>query len=132
MSATLLLDPVAWDLMIDVNGNIAVASEPYALAQDAASACRTFLGEVFFDTTIGVNYGAILGKQPSISFLKAQFVKAALTVPGVAAAQCFITSIQGRTVTGQIQVTSASGQVSAAPLAPATPSGIPSPLPFGP
>jgi hypothetical protein len=30
---TLLLDTVAWDLVLDVNGNIAVADEPYALAQ---------------------------------------------------------------------------------------------------
>ncbi len=129
---TLLLDPISWDLILDVNGNIAVAAEPYALAQDAASACRTFLGEVFYDTTMGVNYGAILGKRPSTAFLKAQFVEAALTVPDVATAKCFITGIQGRTVSGQVQITSASGAVAAASLTPPTPSGVPSPLPFGP
>lgn len=118
--------------MVDANGNVAVAAEPYALAQDAASECMARLGEVFFDTTRGVNYGAILGKQPSIAFLKAQFVEAALRVPGVASAKCFITSVSGRTVNGQIQITSASGQVAVASLTPPKPSGVPSPLPFGP
>jgi hypothetical protein len=36
--------------VLDAEGNIAVASEPYSLAQDAASAIKTFAGEVFWDT----------------------------------------------------------------------------------
>ena len=36
--------------------NIAVADEPYALAQDAASAIRTFIGECYYDTTKGLPY----------------------------------------------------------------------------
>jgi hypothetical protein len=116
MAATILLDVVAWDLVLDAAGNIALATEPYSLAQDAASAVRTFLGECYFDTTVGVPYlTQILGKTPSLALLKAQLVAAALTVPDVASAQCFITALTDRAVIGQVQVTSAStGQVSAA------------------
>jgi hypothetical protein len=115
MPSTLLLDTVEWDMLIDVNGNIAVATEPYALAQDAASAIRTFLGELFYDVSRGVPYfQTILGQTPPLSYLKAQFVAAALTVPGVTAAQCFISSVKGRVVTGQVQITTASGATAVA------------------
>lgn len=113
--STLLLDTETWDWLVDANGNIAVADPPYALAQDAASAIRTFLGEVFYDTTVGVPYWqSILGQNPSLDFIKVQFVKAALTVPGVVSAKCFISSITARTITGQVQVTDANGVTQAA------------------
>lgn len=111
---TVYLDPGAWDLALDSAGNIAAAGEPYRLAQDAASAIRTFEGEVFYDTTQGVPYWAeILGHNPPIELMKAKFTDAALTVPGVVAARVFLTSV-GRTVSGQVQVTDATGTVSAA------------------
>lgn len=124
MADTILLDTVAWDLVLDAAGNIAVASEPYSLAQDAASAIKTFLGECFYDTTIGVPYDQILGAAPSLDFVKSQLVLAALTVPGVASAQVFITSIVDRTVSGQVQVTSeATGQVATASFSTINPIG---------
>lgn len=104
-----------WDLCLDANGNIALASEPYSLAQDAASACRTFLGECWYDTTIGVPYWTdILGHFPSLSLVKADLVAAAMTVPGVDSAQVFITGVVDRQLQGQIQVTDSTGNVSAA------------------
>lgn len=112
---TLLLDTVAWDLVLDVDGNIAAATNPYSLAQDAASAIRTFLGECWYDTTIGINYfGLFLGKAPNIPLLKAKLVGQALTVPDVTDAHVFITGIVGRRVSGQVQVTSSSGTTTAA------------------
>lgn len=111
---TLLLDTVAWDLVLDVHGNIAVASAPYSLAQDAASAIRTFLGEVYYDTTIGIPYfSEVLGQAPPLNLLKTLLVNAALTVPEVASATVFISSVNGRVVTGQVQITSSSGVTSA-------------------
>lgn len=108
--ATLLLDLTNWDLVIDSKGNIALATAPYALAQDVASAIKTFLGEVYYDSTIGVNYfGQILGQRPSIGVLQAAMVSAALTVPGVVAAVCVIESFQNRKVTGQVQFTDVNG-----------------------
>lgn len=112
---TLLLDRTTWDLCLDAYGNIAMAAPPYALAQDAASAIRTFQGEVYYDTTLGIPYfDQILGQFPSLQLMKAQFVAAAMTVPGVVSAVCYIDSIAGRTVTGQVQVTDSTGTVSAA------------------
>lgn len=113
MASTLLLDTETWDLVLDANGNIAVAAEPYALAQDAASAIKTFLGEVYWDTTVGVPYMTqILGKNIPLPLLKQLLIDAALTVPGVVSAQIFISSLTGRTLSGQVQVVSTGGQVS--------------------
>ena len=112
---TLLLDPTTWDLTVDARGNIAVASDPYSLAQDAASQCRLFEGELWYDTTQGVPYWKeILGKLPPVSLIKSELVTAAKLVPGVIAAQCFISSIANRQVTGQVQVLDNSGSVLAA------------------
>lgn len=112
---TLLLDTLTWDLVLDAAGNIAVASEPYSLAQDAASAIKAYRGDCFWDTTLGVPYlTQIFGKSPTVEQLKSLFIAAAMTVPDVASAQCFITSSTNRRVSGQIQVKSAStGTVSA-------------------
>lgn len=112
---TVYLDPLEWDLALDASGNIALAAEPYALAQDAASAIRTFRGEAYYNVDLGVPYwGRILGELPPIDLMKAEFTAAALTVPGVVDAKAFITGITDRQVTGQVQVIDASGLVSAA------------------
>jgi hypothetical protein len=119
---TLLLDRTAWDLCLDTSGNIAMASVPYALAQDAASAIRLFAGELWYDTTQGVPYfGQILGQAPPIAAMKASFVSAALTVPGVVSAVCYISEIKDRVVTGQVQVTDAAGVVTVAGFGPTVP-----------
>lgn len=115
MPATMTLDPVTWDLTLDPSGNIALTTAPNSLAQDAASAIKTFLGECYWDTTVGVPYlTQILAPPPpqappSLALLKQQFINAALTVPGVAAAQCFITSFSNRAISGQVQVMPSSG-----------------------
>lgn len=112
---TLLLDTVVWDLCLDANGDIAVASDPYSLAQDAASAIRTFIAEVYYDTTLGIPYfETILGQFPSLEYMRAQFVAAALTVPEVVSAVVFFTGLTGRTLTGQVQVSNTAGQTAVA------------------
>lgn len=101
---TLLLDQEKWDLVLDSNGNIAVAEPPYSLAQDVASAIRVFLGEVWYDSTIGTPYFEnVLGKLPPLSLLTAYMETAALRVPGVVSVKVIIQSYEGRTVTGQVQ-----------------------------
>jgi hypothetical protein len=103
---TCYLNTQSWDLVLDSSGNIAMAGEPYAQAQDAASAIKTFLGECYFDTTLGVPYEwQILGNNPSLEFIRAQFISEAMTVPGVLAARVFFTSFKDRTLTGQVQIT---------------------------
>ena len=125
MAGTLLLDTEPWDLVVDANGNVALATEPYALAQDAASAIKTFLGECYWDTTIGVPWlQQILGQRPTLALLKAQLTAAAETVPDVTSARVIISSFTNRGVSGQVQVTSAStGQTSAASFTVVNPQG---------
>lgn len=116
MTSTLALDSVNWDLTVDANGNIATTSGGAQLAQDAASACRLFLGELYYDTTQGVPYwGQLLdtGVAPPDSLIVAKLEAAALTVPGVETASVTIKSITGRTVTGTVTVTSGSASATA-------------------
>lgn len=102
--SSLLLDQTAWDLVLDANGNIARADAPYAIAQDVACAVRTFLGEIYYDTTRGIPYWTkVLGKLPPASLLIEMINNEALTVSGVVTVQTFITSFSGRAITGNIQ-----------------------------
>ncbi len=108
---TLYLNPGTWDLVADASGNIAMASDPYSLAQDAASAIRTFAGECWYDTTQGLPYWTqTLGLFPPLSLVKQQMVEAALTVPEVVSAQVFFAGLSGRLLSGQVQITTAAGE----------------------
>lgn len=107
---SLLLDRTAWDLVLNASGNIAVASEPYAISQDVASACKLFAGELWYATNKGIPYfSEILGHWPPLAVVRAELVKAAMTVPGVVSAQVVISSLDKRTLTGQIQFIDTTG-----------------------
>jgi hypothetical protein len=112
---TLLLDRSTWDLVLDARGNLAVADNPYAIAQDVSSAVRLFKGELWYDTAKGVpHFQEILGHQPSLPVLKAAIKAAAETVPEVVTATVFVSGVRKREVTGQIQITDSSGRTSIA------------------
>lgn len=106
---TLLLDLTNWDLCVDAAGNWAVATAPYAIAQDVASACKTFQGEVYYDSTLGIFYFAkILGFNPPASLVAEALINAALTVPFVVpqpAPLVNFTSFVGRNLTGTLTFT---------------------------
>lgn len=107
----LLLVTDFWDVCLDAAGNIALARPPYATAQSVANAVRLFQGELWYDTRPGVPYfDTILGHAPPVSFFEAAMVRAALTVPGVASAQCIIEGVDGRTIAGQVTFTTSDGQ----------------------
>lgn len=107
---TLLLDQSAWDLVLDVNGSIAVANAPYSIAQDVASAIRTQLGECWYGTNLGVPYWEqILGERPPLSFIKQQIINAAMTVPNVAQVKVVFVGFVNRALTGQIQIIDTDG-----------------------
>lgn len=88
---TLLLDPTTWDLTLDVYGNMATVGDAtpasaqtgpgMRLAQDVATRCRAWNGEVYFDTTQGVRYPLILGAAPNLSVVQSAFNTEALKVP---------------------------------------------------
>jgi hypothetical protein len=103
---TLLLDQTTWDICLDSNGDLAVASDPYSVAQDVASAIRLFAGELWYNTSKGVPYfGQILGRFPAVQLIKAQLIKAAFTVPGVTGAVPVLSILKNRELVGQITVT---------------------------
>jgi len=107
---TLLLDQSAWDLVLDTSGNIAMAGAPYSVAQDVASAVRTFLGECVFDTSQGLPYWQqILGMYPPKSFIRQAIINVALSVPNVASVEVMFTSFTNRTLTGQIKIIDTDG-----------------------
>ncbi|NVN09700.1 hypothetical protein [Nguyenibacter vanlangensis] len=107
---TLLLDRTTWDLVSDASGNIAVASEPYSLAQDASSYVRTFSNECWFNQDLGIPFFAqILGYLPPANLVRSYIISNAEQVPDVASAQCFFTAFNARALSGQIQITSVTG-----------------------
>lgn len=107
---TLLLDQREWDLVLDVNGNIALADTPYSVAQDVASAVRTFIGECYYDTSLGIPYWQqILGRHPPLSFVKQKIIHAALTVQAVSSAKVVFTNFSGRKLAGQVIISLVNG-----------------------
>jgi len=110
MASTLLLDRSTWDLVLDVDNNIAVATEPYALAQDAASSCKVFKSECYYDTTRGIPYiDVIFGKNVPLSLVKSYLTNEATRINGVVTAKAYITSLSDRNLGAQVQMTDASG-----------------------
>lgn len=109
---TLLLDLTGWDLLLDAGGNLAIAEAPYEQAQDVASALRTFLGEVWYDTSLGIPYfQQILGHTPPLTLFQEFMTEAAKTVPGVVSAECTINAFENRRVSGQVTFTTDDGQI---------------------
>lgn len=111
---TLFLNPDTWDLMVDVDGNIAVASSPYAIAQDVASACRLWRGEARYDTTREIPYEtSLLGEQPLQSLVASWFETEAETVPEVDSVQVIPSfDREKRQMGGQILITRTFGETS--------------------
>lgn len=107
---TMLLDTLAWDVVLDAGGNWAVATEPYQQSQDVASAIKLFLGELWYDVSKGVPYlTEVLGQSPPLSYFQTLIEQAALTVPDVVSATCEIQSLENRTVTGSLRFRTLAG-----------------------
>ncbi|MCV6799833.1 hypothetical protein OII53_28015 [Achromobacter ruhlandii] len=110
---TLLLDRTVWDVCLDAAGNIAMASNPYAVAQDVASAIKLFRGELFYDTAKGIPYWTeVLGQLPPLALVRERLRAAALTVPEVADAVPTITAFENRRLSGYVEVTLTNGTTS--------------------
>lgn len=101
---TLFLRPDTWDLVLDNNGNLAVADQTYAQAQDIASACRVFRGDQYYDQTVGIPYlEEILGKgRYSLALYRKYLEDAALSVSGVVSATVDFEMQSGRVVSGNV------------------------------
>lgn len=109
---SLLLDQSAWDLVLDINGNIALASAPYSIAQDVASATRTFIGECWYNTSLGLPYWQqILGKLPPLQFISQKMVEQCLIIPNVSSAKVTFQSFTDRELIGQIEIIDTDGTI---------------------
>lgn len=108
---TLFLLPDTWDLTLDSQGNIAVASDLYRIAQDVATACRTFVGDIYYDQDLGIPYNEhILGAHGyPLSLYKMHLEDAAKSVAGVVSANAQL-QMTNRIVTGTISFSTDDGQ----------------------
>ena len=112
---TLALDTSIWDLDVDVYGNWRTvgAATPgtltgpgMRLAQDVATRCLSWRGEVYYDTTQGIRYETIMGYPPNMALIQSAFNQEALKVPLCATALVDFTFTGGaaRTITGTLTV----------------------------
>lgn len=113
---TLALDPGTWDLTLDVQGNLATFGDAtpmqdatgagMRLAQDVATRCLAWRGEVYFDTQQGIRYASILGLAPNLSVLQNAYNIEALNVPGCQTAVAAFTFTAGtqRKLVGELNV----------------------------
>lgn len=110
---SLLLSTDNWDLTIDGSNNIATATGGYAVAQDVASAIRTFLGECYYDTLLGIPFFTIaLGQRLSQSALQSAINAQALNVNGVVQAKTTLNPLNQTTrlLTGTVSIIDTNGQ----------------------
>lgn len=108
---TMKLDTTSWDLTLDGNGDLAIADDSYAVAQDVASACLVFSGECYYDNTLGIPWKSeVLGKKPSPGFIQQKMQEEALKLPVVdnAVAAVFFDR-ETRSTRGTIRVTDING-----------------------
>lgn len=113
MPKTLLLDRDAWDVVLDASGNWAVASEPYAIAQDVASAIRTFTGDCWYDQRKGMPYWQqILGHYPPMAMVRDRIAQEAMREPKVARVTVQRLDVTDRALTGDVLVIDENGQES--------------------
>jgi len=104
---TLPLDIPSWDVVLDGSGNLNLTDPDMSIAQDVASAVRTFLGECWYNVNLGMPYfQTILGQAPPSSLVQAKIKGQALTIAGVLTVKTIALSLKNRTLTGTIVVTS--------------------------
>ncbi len=119
---TLALDTTLWDLDVDAAGNWRTVGDATGtgnsangpgmrLAQDVATRCLAFAGEVYYDTTQGIAYGNILGGPPNMALVNSAFQAQAVKVPGCAQALANFVYTAGRQrkVAGPMVVTDIAG-----------------------
>ena len=117
---TFALDYALWDLQTDAYGNWATVGDAtpgdatgpgLRLAQDVATRCLSWRGEVYYDAAQGIAYPQILGQAPNMALLQSAFTTEALNVSGCVQALPNFTFTGGatRVVTGTLTVTDING-----------------------
>lgn len=115
---SLALDNAHWDLTLDSQRDLALISGGAGIVQDVCCAVQTWIGEAWYDLSLGLPYdGGILGAGDS-PLVYASFVEAAAqAVPGVASVKCAPAALTpDRRLSGTIAVQTLSGEVHYAAL----------------
>lgn len=112
MAITLYLRPDKWDLTLDNDGNIALATQTYQQAQDICSACRTMIKDMYYQQSEGIPYlEQILGQHTySLALYRQQLYDCAMSVEGVASATVDLI-LKDRVLSGTIQFTNTENDV---------------------
>lgn len=106
MHRTCLLDLDAWDWVLDVNGDLAIASGAYAVAQDVASRLGCVQGECITDAAAGLAlFDLVTATPPPTQFIGALMEEQAMSVPGVSSAQAQDVQISGGVLSGRVIIT---------------------------
>ena len=128
MDTCLLTTDGTWDFDLDAYGNLATCGDAtpgatntgpeYRMAQDVATQCLSWQGEVYYDTTVGLPYDSILGGAPNLVLISSYYQQEALTVYGVQ--QCVpdlsFTAGATRQLTGNVLVADSSGRIATVQL----------------
>lgn len=92
-----------WDIYLDAAGNLSLMDNDSSIAQDVASAVRTFDGECWYNNTLGMPYfQSIFGKSPPNSFVVSNIETQAFTVTGVNSVNVVGVGLKDRNITGVI------------------------------
>ena len=112
-TTSLLLDVDTWDLTVDELGNIATVDNPYACAQDVATACLAIRGECIYEKDTGVNYKDLLNVKASTGAMAAALQVEALRMNYIAQAEATLVNDRDtRRATGFITTVDTNGLIS--------------------
>lgn len=107
MMKTLFLRTDTWDLALDTQGNIAIATDEYQQAQDIASSCRVFLGDDYYNKNDGIPYlESIMGRSNyPISLYQRHLYERSMLVNGVVSIDVKLSPLKDRVLKGSIEFT---------------------------
>lgn len=106
MSSTLFLLPDTWDLTLDSNNNIAIATDEYQQAQDIATSCRVFLADDYYNKQDGIPYHEIIGNSGyPLSLYQRNLYDRAKLVEGIVTVDIKLDALRDRVLSGAIMFT---------------------------
>jgi hypothetical protein len=114
---SLVLNWDTWDLQLDSNNNLALWTDyNSSVAQDAACAIKTFLGDCWYNNTLGLPYfQKVFGQQPPLSYISAKIIAQCLTMANITRA--VVLTLGTKTVLiGATKLTQLTGTVLVWPL----------------
>ena len=104
---TLSLSP-EWDLSVDTDTkNIAIKESNDAIAQDVASSCRVWLGELPMNIERGINYGEPESLRGTLNF---EMREQAKLIDGVTDASVVFDKLDNRQLNATIYISTDEGQ----------------------